>query len=81
MTIAKYRDAASSTVPSGHGIAGGTMGAESGFVEVDGTRMYWEGRGSGGTPLLLVHGGYGHLAGVVPGGELGGQRDVTVLTR
>jgi pimeloyl-ACP methyl ester carboxylesterase len=36
------------------------VGTESGFVAVDGTDMYWESRGSGGAPpLLLVHGGYG----------------------
>ena len=35
------------------------MEAESGYVAVDGTDMYWESRGSGGPPLLLVHGGYG----------------------
>jgi pimeloyl-ACP methyl ester carboxylesterase len=35
------------------------MSAETGFVAVDGTEVYWESRGSGGTPLLLVHGGYG----------------------
>jgi pimeloyl-ACP methyl ester carboxylesterase len=35
------------------------MRAENGYVAVDGTDVYWEGRGSGGPPLLLVHGGYG----------------------
>jgi len=35
------------------------MSVDSGYVAVDGTEMYWESRGSGGTPLLLVHGGYG----------------------
>jgi pimeloyl-ACP methyl ester carboxylesterase len=35
------------------------MEAQSGYVTVDGTDMYWESRGSGGPPLLLVHGGYG----------------------
>ena len=32
------------------------MEAESGYVAVGGTEMYWESRGSGGPPLLLVHG-------------------------
>jgi pimeloyl-ACP methyl ester carboxylesterase len=35
------------------------MAVESGYVAVDGTDMYWESRGSGGPPLLLIHGGYG----------------------
>jgi pimeloyl-ACP methyl ester carboxylesterase len=32
---------------------------ESGYAPVDGVLVYWESRGEGGTPLLLVHGGYG----------------------
>ncbi len=32
---------------------------ESGFVQANGVEMYWEGRGSGGVPLVVVHGGYG----------------------
>ena len=39
------------------------MGVESGYVAVGGTDLYWESRGSGGTPLLLVHGGYGLASG------------------
>ena len=39
------------------------MNADSGYVAVDGTEIYWESRGSGGTPLLLVHGGYGLASG------------------
>jgi pimeloyl-ACP methyl ester carboxylesterase len=35
------------------------MSVENGYVAVGGTEIYWESRGSGGTPLLLVHGGYG----------------------
>jgi pimeloyl-ACP methyl ester carboxylesterase len=31
----------------------------SGYVPVKGVQMYWESRGSGDTPLVLVHGGYG----------------------
>ena len=31
----------------------------SGYAPVDGVDVYWESRGSGGTPLLMVHGGYG----------------------
>lgn len=35
------------------------MSAEAGYAEVDGAEVYWESWGSTGTPLLLVHGGYG----------------------
>jgi len=30
-----------------------------GYAPVNGVEIYWESRGSGGTPLLLLHGGYG----------------------
>jgi pimeloyl-ACP methyl ester carboxylesterase len=30
-----------------------------GYAPVNGTGVYWESRGSGGTPLVMVHGGYG----------------------
>jgi pimeloyl-ACP methyl ester carboxylesterase len=30
-----------------------------GYAPVNGVDVYWESRGSGGTPLVLVHGGYG----------------------
>jgi pimeloyl-ACP methyl ester carboxylesterase len=36
-----------------------TQAVESGYAPVDGGDMYWESRGDGGTPLVLVHGGYG----------------------
>jgi pimeloyl-ACP methyl ester carboxylesterase len=32
---------------------------QSGFASVNGASVYWESRGEGGPPLLLVHGGYG----------------------
>ena len=32
---------------------------QSGFASVNGASVYWESRGEGGTPLLLVPGGYG----------------------
>ena len=32
---------------------------DSGYVDADGVRVYWESRGTGGTPLVLVHGGFG----------------------
>lgn len=37
------------------------MGApqSTGLVLVNGMRMYWERRGTGGTPILVVHGGFG----------------------
>lgn len=30
-----------------------------GYAQVDGVEMYWESRGADGTPLVVVHGGYG----------------------
>jgi pimeloyl-ACP methyl ester carboxylesterase len=33
--------------------------AETGSVHVNGVDMYWEGRGEGGTPIVVVHGGFG----------------------
>lgn len=36
-----------------------TPRATNGYVPIDGVDMYWESRGSGGTPLVVVHGGYG----------------------
>jgi pimeloyl-ACP methyl ester carboxylesterase len=35
------------------------MDVETGFTWINGVDVYWEARGSGGTPLILVHGGYG----------------------
>jgi pimeloyl-ACP methyl ester carboxylesterase len=32
---------------------------EHGYAPADGTDIYWESRGSGGTPLVAVHGGFG----------------------
>jgi pimeloyl-ACP methyl ester carboxylesterase len=31
----------------------------SGYASAGGTEVYWESRGGGGTPLVMVHGGYG----------------------
>jgi pimeloyl-ACP methyl ester carboxylesterase len=31
----------------------------SGYAPVNGVEIYWESRGSGGTPIILTHGGYG----------------------
>jgi pimeloyl-ACP methyl ester carboxylesterase len=33
--------------------------ATSGYAPVNGLEIYWESRGSGGTPLIVTHGGYG----------------------
>ncbi|HTZ10233.1 MAG TPA: alpha/beta hydrolase [Acidimicrobiales bacterium] len=33
--------------------------ATSGYAPVNGMELYWERRGTGGTPLVVVHGGYG----------------------
>ena len=30
-----------------------------GYVPVGDVEMYWESRGNGGTPLVVVHGGFG----------------------
>jgi pimeloyl-ACP methyl ester carboxylesterase len=35
------------------------MRMDSGYAPADGVDVYWESRGSGGTPLIMVHGGYG----------------------
>lgn len=35
------------------------MRTESGYAPVGGVDVYWESRSSGGTPLVVVHGGYG----------------------
>src|SRR5262245_34622137 len=39
----------------------GTVGhvPSTGYASVNDVDMYWESRGSGGTPLIMVHGGYG----------------------
>jgi len=34
-------------------------GLNSGYAPVNGVDVYWESRGSGSTPLVMVHGGYG----------------------
>ena len=38
-----------------------TVAAEptTGYAPVNGTNVYWESRGAEGTPLIVVHGGYG----------------------
>jgi pimeloyl-ACP methyl ester carboxylesterase len=52
----------------------------SGYAAVNGVDIYWESRGSGGTPLVLVHGGYG-LASMFDrlAGELAADRQVIAL--
>src|SRR5579863_9929851 len=51
-----------------------------GYAPVNGVEIYWESRGSGGTPLLLLHGGYG-LASMFDrlGAELAADRQVIAL--
>ena len=34
----------------------------SGYAPVGDVEMYWESRGSGGTPLIVVHGGFGLIS-------------------
>ena len=35
---------------------------ESGYAGVDGLQLYWESYGTGGTPLVLTHGGFGLIS-------------------
>ncbi|MGD0704075.1 MAG: alpha/beta hydrolase [Trebonia sp.] len=51
-----------------------------GYAPANGAGIYWESRGSGGTPLVLLHGGYG-LASVFDGlaGQLAANRQVVAL--
>ena len=51
-----------------------------GYASANGVDIYWESRGSGGTPLLLVHGGYG-LASEFDrlAGQLAADRQVIAL--
>jgi pimeloyl-ACP methyl ester carboxylesterase len=51
-----------------------------GYAPVNGTDVYWESRGQGGTPLLVVHGGFG-MAGMFGGllDEWAGQRQVIAI--
>ncbi|HSZ41886.1 MAG TPA: alpha/beta hydrolase [Trebonia sp.] len=56
------------------------MRIESGYAPADGVDVYWESRGSGGTPLIMVHGGYGltTMFGDVPD-LLAGHRQVVAI--
>jgi pimeloyl-ACP methyl ester carboxylesterase len=36
-----------------------TTTVTSGYAPVNGLQLYWESRGAGGTPLVMVHGGFG----------------------
>lgn len=47
----------------------------SGYASVNGLEMYWESRGTGGRPLLAVHGGFGLAS------EFGGLLDEFAATR
>lgn len=51
-----------------------------GYAPVNGTDVYWESRGPGGTPLIAVHGGYGltTVFGDVPA-LLAGRRQVVAI--
>jgi pimeloyl-ACP methyl ester carboxylesterase len=51
-----------------------------GYAPVNGADIYWESRGSGGTPLVLVHGGYGLASMFDPlATELAADRQVIAL--
>jgi pimeloyl-ACP methyl ester carboxylesterase len=51
-----------------------------GYAQANGVDIYWESRGRGGTPLLLVHGGYG-LASAFDGlaDQLAADRQVVAI--
>jgi len=51
-----------------------------GYAPVNGVEMYWESRGSGGTPLVVVHGGFGltSMFGTLLD-QLAGQRQVIAI--
>ena len=51
-----------------------------GYAPANGVDIYWESHGSGGTPLLLVHGGYG-LASMFDGlaAKLAADRQVIAI--
>jgi pimeloyl-ACP methyl ester carboxylesterase len=53
---------------------------QTGYAPANGVNIYWESHGSGGTPLVLLHGGYG-LASMFDGlaGELAAGRQVIAL--
>jgi pimeloyl-ACP methyl ester carboxylesterase len=64
--------AMTSTVTEGHGIDG--------YAPVNGVRMYWRSLGEGGTPLVVVHGGFGgsDMLGNLAGQLAGGRRVISV---
>src|SRR3984885_12065143 len=51
-----------------------------GYAPANGVDVYWESRGSGGTPLMMVHGGYG-LASMFDGltAQLAADRQVIAI--
>jgi pimeloyl-ACP methyl ester carboxylesterase len=53
---------------------------DTGYAQANGVDIYWQSRGEGGTPLLLVHGGYG-LASQFDelAGELAADRQVIAI--
>ena len=56
---------------------------ESGYAPGDGTEVYWEAQGGGGTPIVLVHGGYGTtgVVGKLAGALAAGRRVISVELR
>ena len=56
---------------------------ERGYAPGDGTDVYWESQGSGGTPIVLVHGGYGmtSMVGTLAGALAAGRRVISVELR
>lgn len=56
---------------------------DSGFAPANGLQLYWESYGSGGTPLILLHGGYGttRMLGDLLNGLAGDRRVIVVDQR
>ena len=51
-----------------------------GYAPANGVGIYWESRGSGGTPLVLLHGGYGLASMFDPlAGQFAAERQVVAL--
>jgi hypothetical protein len=60
-------------------VAGQAQGPSTGYAPVNGLRMYYESHGSGGTPLVLLHGSYMTITNNWPGWieELSASEQVT----
>ena len=57
-TNALAQSGTGTATPASEGSAMETTGAQSGYAPVNGLEMYYEMHGTGGTPLVLVHGAF-----------------------